>query len=204
MPSMTSSTSKPKTFRAGWWPPYVSFASKQPWPHPKICKCWRCFDLAGPPFLCWYVLGALCRHSTLKSIGPDRFSSISAQLAYVLHREAPVVLIFSGPWAHIKKTLFSWTWNNVKARGSAQFYMLKTTQICFYFYHGAVHSHMIHYEMCVSLYREITTSHYNCKDMAVWSIGWPGKLFVAKLNWNDSSWFLGSQLNLKQDLTITT
>lgn len=67
---------------------------------------WRCFDLAGPPFLCWYVLGALCRHSTLKSIGPDRFSSNSAQLAYVLHREAPVVLIFSGPWAHIKKTLF--------------------------------------------------------------------------------------------------
>lgn len=69
-----------------------------------------------------------------------------------------------------KEDAFSWTWNNVKARGSAQFYMLKATQICFYFYHGAVHSHMIHYEMCVSLYREITTSHYNCKDMAVWSL----------------------------------
>lgn len=90
-----------------------------------------------------------------------------------------------------KEDAFSWTWNNVKARGSAQFYMLKTTQICFYFYHGAVHSHMIHYEMCVSLYREITTSHYNCKDMAVWSL--VGRASCL-LNWNDSSWFLGSQL----------
>ena len=120
MPSMTSSTSKPKTFRAGWWPPYVSFASKQPWPHQKICRLWRCFDLAGPPFLCWYVLGAL-----LKSIGPDRFSSNSAQLAYVLYRGAPVC--FPGR-ERTHEDAFSWTWNNVKACGSAQYYILKTPQ----------------------------------------------------------------------------